>query len=100
VELYRANFGLWIHDLTGPDPFFVLPLLTGVIMFVQQKLSPTAVDPQQKTMMTVMPLMFTAMSAFLPSGLTLYILTNTALSMVQQRITAPNAAPSKNPKGS
>ena len=91
VELYRANFGLWIHDLTGPDPYFVLPLLTGAIMFVQQKLSPTAVDPQQKTMMTVMPVMFTGMSAFLPSGLTLYILTNTALSMIQQRISAPPA---------
>ncbi len=89
VELYRAGLGLWIHDLTAPDPFFVLPLLTGAIMFAQQKLSPAPPDPSQKTMMTMMPLMFTGMSIFLPSGLTLYILTNTAFSMAQQRITTP-----------
>jgi len=98
VELYRANFGLWIHDLTAPDPFFVLPLLTGAVMFLQQKLSPAAVDPSQKTMMTMMPLMFTGMSIFLPAGLTLYILTNTAFSMAQQRFVmnsakTPDAAP-------
>jgi YidC/Oxa1 family membrane protein insertase len=92
VELYRANFGLWIHDLTGPDPYFVLPLLTGGLMFLQQKLSPAAVDPQQKTMMTMMPLMFTGMSMLLPAGLTLYILTNTGLSIVQQRMSNRQAA--------
>ncbi len=102
VELYHARLGLWINDLTSPDPFFVLPLLTGGIMFLQQKLSPTPPDPSQKTMMTVMPVMFTGMSIFLPAGLTLYILTNTALSMVQQRISTPTnkaantpAAPTK-----
>ncbi len=89
VELYHAPLGFWIRDLTASDPFFVLPLLTGGIMFLQQKLSPTPPDPSQKTMMTIMPLMFTGMSIFLPAGLTLYILTNTALSMVQQRISTP-----------
>jgi YidC/Oxa1 family membrane protein insertase len=86
VELYHARFAFWIHDLTAPDPFFVLPLLTGAIMFLQQRFSPTPPDPSQKTMMTMMPIMFTGMSIFLPSGLALYILTNTGLSMLQQRL--------------
>ena len=89
VELYRANFGLWIHDLTAPDPFYVLPLLTGGGMFLQQKLSPTPPDPSQKTMMMMMPIMYTGMSMFFPSGLTLYILTNTLLSILQQRMSVP-----------
>ncbi|MEO6953557.1 MAG: membrane protein insertase YidC [Polyangia bacterium] len=89
VELYRANFGLWIHDLTAPDPFFVLPLLTGAGMFLQQKLSPTPPDASQKTMMMMMPIMYTGMSIFFPAGLTLYILTNTLLSIVQQRMATP-----------
>ena len=92
VELYRANFGLWIHDLTAPDPFFVLPLLTGGGMFLQQKLSPTPPDASQKTMMMMMPVMYTGMSIFFPAGLTLYILTNTLLSIVQQRMSAPKKA--------
>ncbi len=84
VELYRSGFVGWIHDLTGPDPYFVLPLLTGALMFAQQKLSPAPPDPQQKMMGYMMPVMFTAISLFLPSGLTVYILTNTLLTMVQQ----------------
>jgi YidC/Oxa1 family membrane protein insertase len=92
VELYGAHF-LWIKDLTAPEGMPpILPLLTGVLMFVQQKLSPTAVDPSQKQMMTIMPIMFTGMSLFLPAGLTLYILTNTVLSIAQQRISAPMPA--------
>jgi YidC/Oxa1 family membrane protein insertase len=84
VELYRSGFVLWIRDLTAPDPYYVLPILTGVIMFVQQRLSPAPPDPQQKTMMYIMPVMFTAFSIFLPAGLTVYILTNTILTMLQQ----------------
>jgi YidC/Oxa1 family membrane protein insertase len=84
VELYRSAFVFWIHDLTAPDAYFVLPLATGALMFAQQKLSPTPPDQQQKAMMYMMPVMFTAFSIFLPSGLTLYILTNTLLTMVQQ----------------
>jgi YidC/Oxa1 family membrane protein insertase len=86
VELYHARFAFWIHDLTAPDPFFVLPIMTGAIMFLQQRFSPTPPDPSQKSMMTMMPIMFTGMSIFLPSGLALYILTNTGLSMIQQRL--------------
>lgn len=84
VELYRSAFVGWIHDLTAPDPYFVLPLLTGALMFAQQKLSPAPPDPQQKMMGYMMPVMFTAISLFLPSGLTIYILTNTLLTMLQQ----------------
>ena len=84
VELYRSGFA-WIHDLTAADPFYVLPLLTGVLMFVQQKTAPQSPDnAQAKAMMYTMPLMFTAFSIFLPSGLTIYILTNTVLTFVQQ----------------
>jgi YidC/Oxa1 family membrane protein insertase len=84
VELYRSAFVGYIHDLTAPDPYFVLPLATGALMFAQQKLSPTPPDQQQKAMMYMMPVMFTAFSIFLPAGLTIYILTNTFLTMVQQ----------------
>jgi YidC/Oxa1 family membrane protein insertase len=104
VELYRASFGLWWHDLTAPDPYFVLPITSGILMFVQQWLSPTnpttddkgrpipwykrsPADPQQRMMMFTMPAMFTAMTIFLPAGLSLYILTNTLLGMLQQFMT-------------
>jgi YidC/Oxa1 family membrane protein insertase len=85
VELYHAPFALWITDLTAPDRLFVMPVLTGALMFVQQRISPTPQDSQQaKMMMYMMPVMFTAFTLFVPSGLTLYILTNTVLSMGHQ----------------
>jgi YidC/Oxa1 family membrane protein insertase len=85
VELYRAPFAFWITDLTAPDKYFVMPVLTGLLMFVQQKISPTPQDNQQaKMMMYMMPVMFTAFTLFVPSGLTLYILTNTVISMAHQ----------------
>ncbi len=84
VELYRSGFLGWIKDLTAADPYYVLPVLTGALMFLQQKTQPASPDPQQRTMMYIMPVMFTAFSIFLPSGLTIYILTNTVLTFVQQ----------------
>ena len=84
VELYRSQFIFWIHDLTAPDPYYALPLTMGAMMFAQQRLSPTPPDPQQKVMMYMMPVMFTAFSMFVPSGLTLYYLVNTLLTMLQQ----------------
>jgi YidC/Oxa1 family membrane protein insertase len=86
VELYRSSFVLWIQDLTAADPYFVMPVATGVLMFVQQRMSPTPPDAQQKMLMYMMPIMFTAFTVFLPSGLAVYILTNTILMMVQQLI--------------
>jgi putative membrane protein insertion efficiency factor len=85
VELYRAPLFGWITDLTTRDPYYVLPLLMGAAMFFQQKMSPTATDNQQaKIMMYMMPIMFTGIMLFLPSGLTLYILTNTLLGLGHQ----------------
>lgn len=88
VELFRAPFALWWQDLSSPDPFFVLPLALGALMFVQQKMSPaTGMDPvQQKVMLYMMPAMITTFMLFLPAGLCLYMFTNSALSIVQQRV--------------
>jgi len=68
VELYRSPFVGWIRDLTAADPYFVLPVLTGILMFVQQRTQPVPPDPQQKMMMYLTPVMFTAFSIFLPAG--------------------------------
>jgi len=85
TELYNAPFALWITDLSQKDPYFILPIAMGAIMFIQQRLMPQAVDnPQMKMMQTIMPVMFTAMMLFLPSGLVLYILVNMLLSIAQQ----------------
>jgi YidC/Oxa1 family membrane protein insertase len=88
VELFRAPFALWWQDLSGPDPYFLLPLALGVLMFVQQKITPAAgMDPVQvKVMLYVMPIMITAFMLFLPAGLCLYMFTNSALSIGQQRL--------------
>ncbi len=93
VDLYRAPLFGWIGDLTKPDVAFhiagngipILPILMGATMFLQQRMTPTTADNQQaKMMMYMMPAMFTFFMLFLPSGLTLYILTNTVLTMVHQ----------------
>ncbi len=84
VEIRQAPFFLWIQDLSSRDPYFVLPLLMGLGMFFQQKLNPAPPDPMQAKVMTAMPIMFTAMFAFFPSGLVLYWLTNSLLSIAQQ----------------
>jgi YidC/Oxa1 family membrane protein insertase len=85
AELYQAPMGLWIQDLSAPDPWFVMPLVLGVLMFLQQKMTPTATDSQQaKMMLYIMPVMFTVFMLFLPAGLNLYILVNTILSLAQQ----------------
>jgi YidC/Oxa1 family membrane protein insertase len=85
VELYRMPFVGWLNDLTAPDKYYVLPVVTGLLMFVQQKLSPTPQDNQQaKMMLYMMPIMFTGFTLFVPAGLTLYILTNTLLAMGHQ----------------
>jgi YidC/Oxa1 family membrane protein insertase len=89
VELFHAPFIFWWRDLSAPDPFFVLPLVLGGTMFLQQKLMPASMpDPaQQKMMLYVMPLFMTGISLFLPAGLALYMLVNSVLAMLQQRIT-------------
>ncbi len=87
VELYHAPFALWWTDLSSPDPYFVLPLALAALMFVQQKMSPPAADPvQAKMMLYMMPTMMGLFMLFLPAGLCLYILTNSVLSIGQQRL--------------
>jgi YidC/Oxa1 family membrane protein insertase len=88
IRLLHAPFALWWTDLSSPDPYFVLPLALGALMFVQQKLAPpTGADPlQAKMMLYMMPAMITSFMLFLPAGLCLYMFTNSALSIVQQRV--------------
>jgi YidC/Oxa1 family membrane protein insertase len=84
VEMRQAPFMLWVNDLSARDPYFVLPLLMGGAMFAQFKLNPAPPDPMQAKIMQFMPLVMTAMMAWFPSGLVLYWLTNTVLSIAQQ----------------
>ncbi|MES0874967.1 membrane protein insertase YidC [Sinimarinibacterium thermocellulolyticum] len=85
VELRQAPFALWLQDLTSPDPYFVLPVLFGVSMFVQQKLSGQQVmDPMQQKIMNIMPIMLTAFFAFFQSGLVLYWFTSNLIGIAQQ----------------
>jgi YidC/Oxa1 family membrane protein insertase len=85
MELYHAPFAGWIHDLSSPDPFYVTPILLCGLMFLQQKLSPnTAADPAQQKMLQIMPVMFGAFMLMLPSGLTIYMVVNSAVSISQQ----------------
>ncbi len=84
VEMRQAPFALWITDLSTRDPYFILPLIMGVAMFAQQKLNPAPADPVQAKVMQIMPIMFTVFFAFFPSGLVLYWVTNTLLSIAQQ----------------
>ena len=84
VELRQAPFILWVHDLSTKDPYFVLPVLMGITMYLQQKLNPAPVDPMQAKVFAIMPFVFTGMFAFSPSGLVLYWFVNNLLSIAQQ----------------
>ncbi len=84
VELRQAPFVLWINDLATPDPFYVLPILMGVTMVVQQKLNPAPLDPLQAKLMMALPIVFTGFFAFFPAGLVLYWFVNNLLSIAQQ----------------
>ncbi|MGB5491345.1 MAG: membrane protein insertase YidC [Woeseiaceae bacterium] len=100
VEMRQAPFALWITDLSTRDPYFILPLIMGAAMFMQQKLNPAPADPVQAKVMQIMPVMFTGFFAFFPSGLVLYWVTNTLLSIAQQwKINTVVEAESKAPKG-
>jgi YidC/Oxa1 family membrane protein insertase len=84
VELRQAPWILWIRDLSTPDPYFVLPIIMGVSMLVQQMLSAVAMDPMQKKIMMAMPVVFTFFFLFFPSGLVLYWTVNNLLTIAQQ----------------
>lgn len=84
VGLRQAPFIFWIHDLSIKDPYYVLPILMGLSMLLQQKLSPPPPDPAQAKMMMLLPIIFTVFLLSFPSGLVLYWLTNNLLSALQQ----------------
>ncbi|MGB1543503.1 MAG: membrane protein insertase YidC, partial [Spongiibacter marinus] len=86
VELRHAPFMLWINDLSAMDPYFVLPLIMGASMFIQQKLNPPPADPMQAKIMQWMPIVFTFFFLFFPAGLVLYWVVNNTLSIIQQYI--------------
>ena len=84
VELRQASFVGWLDDLSLHDPYFVLPILMGVTMLIQQKLNPTPPDPMQAKIMMALPFVFTFFFLFFPSGLVLYWFVNNVLSIIQQ----------------
>ena len=86
VELRQAPWLGWIHDLSQMDPYFILPLIMGASMFIQQMLNPTPPDPVQAKVMKMMPVIFTFFFLFFPAGLVLYWVTNNVLSIIQQYI--------------
>lgn len=87
VELVGAPFYGWIHDLSIQDPFYVLPILMGIAMLAQQKLTPqTTVDPTQQKIMMFMPVIFAFIMKSLPAGLVLYIFVSTVVGVAQQAI--------------
>ena len=87
MELYQAPFGMWIHDLSAPDPFYVTPVLLMGLMFLQQKVSPnTSTDPAQQKMLQFMPVMFGMFMLMLPAGLNIYMVVNSGVSIAQQWI--------------
>jgi YidC/Oxa1 family membrane protein insertase len=87
IELRGANFGLWIHDLSQHDPYYVTPILMGATMLWQQWMTPSTGDPTQRQMMLVMPFVFTGMFLRLPSGLAIYYLVSNVFQIGQQYFT-------------
>ena len=86
VELRQAPFALWIDNLSAADPYFILPVIYGITMFFQQRLNPAPVDPMQKKVMQMLPIMFTGFFAFFPAGLVLYWIVNNLLTIAQQTV--------------
>ncbi len=86
VELRHTPFLGWITDLSVKDPLFILPLVMGITMWIQQKLNPTPPDPMQAKVMQMMPIVFTFMFLWFPAGLVLYWVVNNTLSIIQQYI--------------
>jgi YidC/Oxa1 family membrane protein insertase len=86
VEMRNAPWALWIHDLSSPDPFYILPLVMTLTTMLQTALNPAPPDPMQAKMMWIMPLAFSVMFFFFPAGLVMYWITNNVLSIAQQWI--------------
>ena len=90
VELRQADFVLWLNDLSSPDPYWVLPIVMGATMLIQQKLNPAPMDPIQEKVLMIMPFAFTIFFGFFPSGLVLYWVVNNILSIAQQWVITRN----------
>ncbi len=84
VELRQADFALWMQDLSAQDPFFILPVIMGITMKIQQSLNPAPIDPLQAKIMKMFPIIFTVFFLFFPAGLVLYWVCNNTLSIIQQ----------------
>ncbi|MCY4044711.1 MAG: membrane protein insertase YidC [Cellvibrionales bacterium] len=84
VELRHAPFIGWIHDLSAMDPYFILPLIMGASMWVQQKMQPAPPDPMQAKIMQFLPVIFTFFFLFFPAGLVLYWVVNNLVTIAQQ----------------
>ncbi|BDV41081.1 membrane protein insertase YidC [Geotalea uraniireducens] len=84
IELRHAPFFFWIQDLSAKDPYYVTPIIMGVTMVIQQKMTPSQMDPTQQKMMMALPVVFTFMFLNFPSGLVLYWLVNNILTITQQ----------------
>ncbi len=95
VELRGAPFGLWIKDLSVHDPLYVTPILMGITMFVQQKMTPSTMDPAQQKMMMLMPAVFLFMFLWAPSGLVIYWFVSNLLAIAQQYFTNRLIGPPK-----
>lgn len=96
VELREAPFILWITDLSAKDPYYILPILMGISMLVQQKISPAPPDPMQAKVMMLMPIFFTVLFLNFPAGLVLYWFVNNVLSILQQWFITRNVERSSN----
>jgi YidC/Oxa1 family membrane protein insertase len=84
IELRQAPFALWITDLSLKDPYYVTPLIMGATMFIQQKMTPSTMDPMQAKLFLIMPVVFTFLFLNFPSGLVIYWLVNNLLTILQQ----------------
>jgi len=97
IELRQAPFMLWVKDLSVQDPYYILPILMGVTMFIQQKIQPSTMDPKQAQIMLLLPVFLTFMFVTFPAGLVLYWLTNNILTITQQVVTDHYILPKKTP---
>ena len=84
VEMRQAPWLGWITDLSLKDPYFILPILMGATMFIQQQLNPTPPDPMQAKVLKMLPIIFTFFFLWFPAGLVLYWVVNNILSIAQQ----------------
>jgi YidC/Oxa1 family membrane protein insertase len=95
IELRHAPFALWITDLSVKDPYYITPIIMGATMFIQQKMTPSTMDPLQAKMMLAMPVVFTFIFLNFPSGLVLYWLVNNLLTIFQQYLIYRKPSPVK-----